>query len=79
MRIWLAVAALVLTIAAPLARADRDKESGAPLPPKPPARSSPIRDHFFILGAFYSPAVHTDVRIDPTTGVPPGTPGARSL
>ena len=75
MRIWLAVAALVLATAAPLARADRDKLSGAPLPPQPPERSSPIRDHFYILGAFYSPAIHTDVRIDPTTGVPPGTTG----
>lgn len=75
MRIWLAVAALVLATAAPCARADRDKESGAPLPPHPPERSSPIRDHFYILGAFYSPVVQTAVRIDPSTGVPPGTIG----
>ena len=76
MRIWLAVAALILATAAPLARADRDKLSGAPLPPpQKPARSSPIQDHFYILGAFYAPTVHTDVRIDPTTGVPPGTMG----
>jgi hypothetical protein len=75
MRIWPAVAALVLATAAPLARADLDPLSGAPLPPRPPERSSPIHDHFYILGAFYPPAVHTDVRIDPTTGVPPGTLG----
>jgi hypothetical protein len=75
MRIWLAVAAVVLATQAGRAYADRDKESGAPLPPRPPERSSPIRDHFYILGAFYSPVVHTNVRIDPTTGVPPGTLG----
>lgn len=77
MRIWLAVIALVLATAAPLARADRDKQSGAPLPPHPPERSSPIHDHFYILGAFYPPAVHTEVRIDPTIGVPPGTVGTQ--
>jgi hypothetical protein len=75
MRIWPAVAAVVLATQTPLAHADRDKQSGAPLPPHPPEKSSPIHDHFYILGAFYSPVVHTDVRIDPTTGVPPGTIG----
>jgi hypothetical protein len=75
MRIWPAVAAVVLATQTPLAHADRDKQSGAPLPPQPPEKSSPIHDHFYILGAFYSPVVHTDVRIDPTTGVPPGTIG----
>jgi hypothetical protein len=75
MRIRLAVAALVLATQAPLAHADRDKLSGAPLPPQEPERSSPIHDHFYILGAFYSPVAHTNVRIDPTTGVPPGTLG----
>lgn len=75
MRIWLAVATVVLTTQSGLARADRDKLSGAPLPPHPPEASSPIHDRFYILGAFYSPVVHTSVRIDPTTGVPPGTLG----
>ena len=75
MRIWLAVAAVVLATQSGLARADRDKLSGAPLPPQPPQASSPIHDRFYILGAFYSPVVHTSVRIDPTTGVPPGTLG----
>ena len=75
MRIWLALAAAVLATHPQLACADRDKQSGAPLPPRPPEKSSPIRDHFYILGAFYVPVVHTDVRIDPTTGVPPGTLG----
>lgn len=75
MRIWLAVAAVVLATQSGLARADRDKLSGAPLPPAPADRPSPIHDRFYILGAFYSPVVHTSVRIDPTTGVAPGTLG----
>jgi hypothetical protein len=75
MRICLAVAAVVLATQSGFAYADVDKLSGAPLPPQTPQKSSPIHDHFYILGAFYSPAVHTDVRIDPTTGVPPGTTG----
>jgi hypothetical protein len=75
MRIWLAVAAVVFATQAGIAHADRDKLSGAPLPPHPPEKSSPIHDHFYILGAFYSPVVHSNLRIDPTTGVPPGTLG----
>ena len=75
MRIWLAVAAAILATQSGLADAEVDKLSGAPLPPRPPEKTSPILDHFYILAAFYSPVIHTDVRIDPTTGVPPGTPG----
>jgi hypothetical protein len=75
MRIWLAVAAAVLAAQSGLACAEVDKLSGAPLPPRPPEKTSPIHDRFYILGAFYSPVVHTDLRIDPTTGVPPGTLG----
>jgi hypothetical protein len=75
MRIWLAVAAAVLATQSGLAHAEIDKLSGAPLPPHPTEKTSPILDHFYILAAFYAPAIHTDVRIDPTTGVPPGTLG----
>jgi hypothetical protein len=75
MRIWLALVAVVMTAHAPLACADRDKQSGAPLPPAPPEKTSPIHDHFYILGAFYSPVVQTNLRIDPTIGVAPGTLG----
>lgn len=75
MRIWLAVAAAILATQSGLADAEVDKLSGAPLPQRPPEKTSPILDHFYILAAFYSPVIHTDVRIDPTTGVPPGTPG----
>ena len=73
MRIWLAVAAVLLATQTGRAYADRDKESGAPLPPRPAERASPIHDRFYILGAYYSPVVHTDVRIDPST--PPGALG----
>ncbi len=75
MRIWLAVAAAVLATQSEFAHAEVDKLSGAPLPPRPPEKTSPIHDRFYILGAYYSPVVRTDVRIDPTTGVPPGTLG----
>ena len=75
MRIWLAVAAAVLATQSGPAYAEIDRLSGAPLPPRPPEKTSPILDHFYILAAFYSPVIHTDVRIDPTTGVPPGTQG----
>lgn len=70
MRIWTALAAVVLAAPAGIAHADRDKESGAPLPPRPPERSSPIHDHFYLLAAFYPPTVHTTVREDPTTAGP---------
>jgi hypothetical protein len=75
MRIWLAVAAAVLAAQSGLAYAEVDKLSGAPLPPRPPEKTSPILDRFYILAAFYTPVIHTDVRIDPTTGAPPGTLG----
>jgi hypothetical protein len=76
MRIRLAAAIVVLATQSGLAVADVDKLSGAPLaPPQKPERSSPIHDHFYILGAFYSPSFSTSVRYDPTTGVPAGTLG----
>jgi hypothetical protein len=76
MRMWLAVAAVVLATQVRPAHADRDKESGAPLPPHPPERPSPIHDHFYAYGAFYSPVVHTSLRVDPTNAAPgvTGTP-----
>ena len=78
MRIRLAAAIVVLATQSGLAVADVDKLSGAPLPPpQKPERSSPIHDHFYILGAFYSPSITTSVRYDPTTGVPAGTLGTQ--
>lgn len=76
MRIWLAVAAVVVATHSGLACAEVDKLSGAPLPPRPPEKSSPIHDRFYILGAFYSPTVRTDARIDPNPKyAPPGSVG----
>ncbi|HXY95532.1 MAG TPA: hypothetical protein VEH00_01075, partial [Steroidobacteraceae bacterium] len=75
MRMWLVVAAAVVATQSGLAEAEVDKLSGAPLPPRPPEKTSPIHDHFYILVPFYAPVIHTEVRIDPTTGVPPGTLG----
>jgi hypothetical protein len=75
MRIPSALAAMVLATQAGLALADIDKLSGAPLPPQKAERSSPIHDHFYILGSFYPLQVSTNVRLDPTTGPAAGTPG----
>ena len=75
MRIWLALAAVVAALHAPLACADRDTLSGAPLPPRPPEKTSPIHDRFYVLAAFYSPTIQTNVRVDPTNPVVPGTLG----
>ena len=83
MRIWLALAAVVLATHAQLALADRDKLSGAPLPPQPPEKTSPIHDRFYVLAAFYPATVSTNVREDPTNAAPGtlGTPvnGERDL
>ncbi len=70
MRIWLAVAALLLATQTTTALADRDKESGAPLPPRPPQVDSPIHDHFYVTASFYSYDVHGNVRIDPSNAGP---------
>ena len=77
MRIWLAVAAVVLSDCQSAACVCRRRQAVGRPAAAAPDRSgpSPITDRFYILGAFYSPVVHTDVRIDPTTGVPPGTIG----
>lgn len=76
MRIWLAAAAVLLATQAVPALADRDKESGAPLPPRHHETDSPIHDHFYVDAAFYSAAVHTNVRVDPGNAGPgvTGTP-----
>ena len=74
MRIWLLVAAVGLTARAAPVLADRDPNSGAPLPPEKHAPASPITDHFWIRAAYYSPQVHTTLRVDPTNA-PAGTTG----
>jgi hypothetical protein len=75
MRIWLPVAAVLLAVRAPLALADRDPNSGAPLPPpKHASTPSPITDHFYISAAYYAPQLHTNLRVDPK-GAPAGVTG----
>ena len=63
---WLAVAATILTACAtPAFGAERDKYSGAPLPP-PKKRDvpSPITDRFAVRGSFFDSAVSTTLRVD---------------
>jgi uncharacterized membrane protein len=66
MRIWLAAAAAFLATQATAAFADRDPQSGAPLPPHKAEKPSPITDRFYVSAAFYAPAVHTSLRLDPS-------------
>ncbi|HKD53482.1 MAG TPA: hypothetical protein VKB72_04615 [Steroidobacteraceae bacterium] len=74
MRIWLLVAAVGLTARAAPVLADRDPNSGAPLPPAKHAPASPITDHFWIRAAYFAPQAHTTLRVDPTNAAP-GTIG----
>jgi len=74
MRIFRAVAAVLLVIQAMPALADRDPYSGAPLPPATHEPASPITDHFYIRAAYYAPKYNTTFRVDPTNA-PPGTTG----
>jgi hypothetical protein len=66
MRFWPALAAVVLLARMAPALADRDPQSGAPLPPHKAEKSSPITDHFYVSAAFYAPVVHTSLRLDPS-------------
>lgn len=70
MRIWLAAAAVLLATQAAPAFADRDPLSGAPLPPHKAEKPSPITDRFYVSAAFYAPAVHTTLRLDPSHAAP---------
>jgi hypothetical protein len=70
MRIWLAAAAVLLATRAGAAFADRDPLSGAPLPPHQAEKSSPITDRFYVSVAFYAPAAHTTLRLDPSNAAP---------
>jgi hypothetical protein len=74
MRIFRAVAAVLLVTQAMPALADRDPYSGAPLPPATQEPASPITDHFYIRAAWYGPKYNTTFRVDPTDA-PPGTTG----
>jgi hypothetical protein len=71
---WPAAAvALLLAVGATPALAERDPNSGAPLPPTKREVSSPITDHFYIRASYYVPQLRTNLRLDPTT--PPGALG----
>jgi len=74
-RIWpLAVAALLSLAAAPVL-AERDPNSGAPLPPHAqPPPASPLTDHFAVRVTFFSPRLNTNLRVDPSFP-PPGVTG----
>jgi hypothetical protein len=73
MRIWFALAAAFLAIHTAPALAERDPRSGAPLPPRKKREiPSPITDRFYVRGIFYSPAVSTNLHVDPHNA-PAGT------
>ena len=74
MRIFRAVAAVLLVTQAMPALADRDPYSGAPLPPATHEPASPITDHFYIRAAYYAPKYKESFRVDPTNA-PPGVTG----
>jgi hypothetical protein len=74
MRISLTAVALALAMYAAPALAERDPQSGAPLPPKKKEPANPITDHFSVRAAFYSPSMNTNLRVDPTNA-PPGVTG----
>ena len=67
MRIWLApAAAAIFALSAAPAFADKDPNSGAPLPPsKHPVTPSPITDRFYVRGIYWAPHVKTDLQVNP--------------
>ncbi len=70
MRFWPALAAVLLVARMAPALADRDPQSGAPLPPHKAGKPSPITDRFYVSAAFYAPAAHTALRLDPSHAAP---------
>jgi hypothetical protein len=68
-RAWLVAAVAAASAAAAPVHAERDKYSGAPLPPdKNRPVPSPITDHFYVEGAFFAPKVATTLRVDNSAG-----------
>ena len=67
MRIWLApAAAAIFALSAAPAFADKDPNSGAPLPPsKHPVTPSPITDRFYVRGIYWAPHAKTDLQVNP--------------
>ena len=75
MRIWLALAAALLSLHTAPALAERDPRSGAALPVNHErAIPSPITDRFYVRGTFYSPAANTGLHVNPHNA-PPGVSG----
>ena len=71
MRIWLALAAAIFAFQAAPALAERDPNSGAPLPPSTKHETpSPITDRFYVRGIYYAPHVNTQMHIDPHNAAP---------
>lgn len=68
-RIPLMATAAWLVYALP-ALAERDPQSGAPLPPHRETSLSPISDHFYARAAYYSPQMRTNLRVDPSNAAP---------
>jgi len=59
----------VASAAAAPVHAERDKYSGAPLPPdKKRPIPSPITDRFYVQGTFFSPKINTTLRVDNSAG-----------
>ena len=75
MRIWLPAAAVLLAAQAAPALAERDPNSGAPLPPRKHAPPSPITDRFYARIAFYPARIKTDLRVDPSPFAAAGVTG----
>lgn len=76
MRIRLAPAAVaIFALAAAPAFADKDPNSGAPLPPsKHPVTPSPITDRFYVRGIYWAPHAKTELQVNPHNA-PAGTFG----
>jgi hypothetical protein len=74
MRLSCTAAAVLLALHAAAAWADRDPQSGAPLPPKKHENSSPITDHFAASVSYFPSKLNTTLRADPTVG-PAGVQG----
>jgi len=71
-----AYVAVLLALSAAPAFADRDPQSGAPLPPGPAQDATPINDHASLSGVFYDVHFHTTLQSNPTVAglVTTGTP-----
>ncbi|MBV8783268.1 MAG: hypothetical protein JOZ67_03685 [Gammaproteobacteria bacterium] len=76
MRLSVLAAALAALASTPPALAERDPQSGAPLPPAPRDPGSPITDHFDIRASWSAPQLRTNLRVDPSNPAPgvTGTP-----